>query len=498
MSSGVQTGTITTEIPSRLDRLPWSRWHWRVVIGLGTVWILDGLEVTIVGAIAPTLTEPGSGLELTASQIGTAAAIYVAGACVGALFFGQLTDRLGRKKMFMITLALYLVATVLSAFSFSAWWFFLMRFFTGAGIGGEYAAINSAIDELIPARVRGRVDLIINGSFWAGTTVGAVLSLALLDKNLFPIDVGWRVAFGLGALLGIGILVLRRTVPESPRWLFIHGREQEADEIVADIERQVRESTGQELPEPDRSITVRQRKSIPFSMIAETAFKVYPKRTVLGLSLFIGQAFLYNAIFFTYALVLSDYYGVPASSVGLYLIPFAIGNVLGPIFLGSLFDTVGRRKMIAGTYITSGVLLLATAVLFKAGMLDATTQAIAWSIVFFFASAGASSAYLTVSEIFPMETRALAIAFFYAIGTGIGGIVGPLLFGRLVETGEVDPLFWGYVLGAALMTAAGIVAAFLAINAEQKPLEDIAKPLTAEDAEGDGGPGLGPAPAAAT
>jgi MFS family permease len=481
-ATGADAGVIETRIPARLDRLPWARWHWLVVIGLGTVWILDGLEVTIVGAVGGRLTEKGSGLELTSAQIGQAAALYVAGACVGALVFGYLADRAGRKKLFLITLAVYLVATVLTAFSTSFLWFGAMRFFTGAGIGGEYAAINSAIDELIPARVRGTVDLVINGSFWIGTAVGSALSIVLLNESLFAKDLGWRLAFGLGAVLGVAILIVRRHVPESPRWLFIHGRDDEAEELVADIERQVHDSTGQELIEPRRSIRVRQRRSIGFFTIARVVFSHYPRRTVLGLSLFIGQAFLYNAIFFTYALVLKNFYDVPDSSVGYYIFPFAAGNFAGPLVLGRLFDTVGRRPMIAGTYILSGVLLFVSAVLFQQGALDATTQTIAWSVIFFFASAGASSAYLTVSEIFPMETRALAIAFFYAVGTGLGGIIGPLLFGWLVGRG-VNDMFFGYCLGAALMAAAGLVELLLGPETAQRELEDIAAPLTARDAE---------------
>ena len=482
MATDVELRTIETRIPARLDRLPWSRWHWLVVIGLGTVWILDGLEVTIVGAIASRLTESGSGIHITESQIGTAAAIYVAGACLGALFFGHLADRIGRKRLFMLTLAIYLIATVATAFAPSFLWFAICRFFTGAGIGGEYAAINSAIDEFIPARVRGTVDLIINGSYWLGTAAGAALSLLLLNEGIFAADVGWRLAFGLGALLGLGILLVRRYVPESPRWLMIHGREQEAEKLVEDIERQVAHDAGEELPEPRGSLKIRQRRSIGFGTIASTVFKLYPKRTVLGLALFVGQAFLYNAIFFTYALVLSKFYDVPSGSVGLYILFFAVGNFFGPLILGPLFDSWGRKPMIAGTYIVSGVLLLVTAFLFKDGTLTATTQTIAWCVIFFFASAGASAAYLTVSEIFPMETRAMAIAFFYAVGTAIGGITGPLLFGKLIEHG-VNATFWGYVLGASLMVAAGVVEIFLGVEAAQQNLENIAKPLTAQDAE---------------
>jgi MFS family permease len=488
---------VETRIPARLDRLPWSRWHWMVLVGLGTVWILDGLEVTIVGTISSRLTEDGSGLELTDGQIGQAAALYVAGACVGALFFGWLADRLGRKKLFLITLALYIAATTLTAFSGSFLFFAVCRFFTGAGIGGEYAAINSAIDELIPARVRGTVDLIINGSFWLGTAAGAALSIVLLNDSLFAADVGWRLAFGLGALLGFTILLVRRNVPESPRWMFIHGRAKDAEALVDDIERQVKESTGEtELREPRKAIKVREQERVGFITIAKTVFGAYPRRTFVGLSLFIGQAFLYNAVFFTYALVLGAFYDVKPASVGWYIIPFALGNFLGPLVLGRLFDSVGRKPMIAGTYIVSGALLIVTAFLFRAGTWTAETQTGAWSVIFFFASAGASAAYLTVSEIFPMETRALAIAFFYAVGTAAGGITGPLLFGKLVESEEPGQVFWGYMLGAVLMIAAGIVQALLGIEAARKDLEQIATPLSAEAAEAGEAeePGREPAP----
>ncbi len=486
MADTVELRTVETDIPARMDRLPWAKWHWLVVIGLGAVWVLDGLEVTIVGAIGSRLTEKGSGIELTQGQVGSAAAIYVAGACLGALFFGWLTDRLGRKKLFMLTLALYIVATLSTAFTTSFLAFGIARFFTGAGIGGEYAAINSAIDELIPARVRGRTDLIINGSFWLGTAAGGVLSVPLLDPNLFNANVGWRLAFGLGAVLAVGILIVRRYVPESPRWMFIHGRDEEAEKLVQSIEHDVVEDTGQELRKPRKSIKVRQRKAIGFGTIAKTVFKLYPQRTVLGLSLFIGQAFLYNAVFFTQALVLDKFFGVSAQSVGWYIVPFALGNFAGPLLLGSLFDTVGRKPMIAGTYIASGVLMWITAFLFNAGSLNATTMTIAWCVIFFFASAGASAAYLTVSEIFPMETRAMAIAFFYAVGTAAGGITGPLLFGKLIEGATKDDpsnMLIGYGLGATLMILAGIVAIFLGVEAAGKDLEAVAKPLTAQDAE---------------
>jgi MFS family permease len=483
LSNGVRTATIETRIPARLDRLPWSRFHWLVVFGLGIVWILDGLEVTIVGFLAPTLVEPGSGVELKNSDISLAAALYVAGACTGALFFGQLTDRFGRKNLFLITLTLYLAATVATAFSWTPWFFLAARFFTGAGIGGEYAAINSAIDELIPARARGRVDLIINGSFWLGAVGGALLSLLFLKESLFALDVGWRVAFGMGAILGIGILFVRRNVPESPRWLFIHGREEEAERIVDGIEREVRDDTGQELEEPDKEITVRQRKAIPFREIARTAFKVYPRRAILGLSLFVGQAFIYNAVTFTLGLTLTTYLGVAANKVGIFYAVFAAGNFLGPLLLGRLFDTVGRRPMIAGTYLISAAMLVVVGILFNGESFNDWGLTAALGATFFFASAGASSAYLTVSEIFPLEVRALAIAFFYAIGTAIGGITGPLVFERLASTGDPSQVMIGYLVGAAVMAFGGIIELILGVRAEKQSLEDIAKPLTAEEAE---------------
>ncbi|MBF8185827.1 MFS transporter [Nonomuraea sp. K274] len=470
--SDVETGTISTRVPARLDRLPWSRWHWMIVIGLGTVWILDGLEVTIVGNLSAQLAKPGSGVDITQAQVaGVAAALYVAGACSGALFFGWLTDRFGRKRLFLITLAVYLVATLMTAFSFSAWWFFLFRFMTGFGIGGEYAAINSAIDELIPSRHRGRIDILINGSYWLGAAGGALLTVPLL--NDLPVNIGWRVAFGLGVVLGLAILLVRRHVPESPRWLFIHGREQVAEEIVGDIERQV----GGDLPEPSEAITVHQRKSIGFVRIAHTMVALYPKRTVLGLSLFVGQAFLYNAITFGYAQILSTFFQIDTHT-GYYFAVIAMGNFLGPLLLGPLFDTVGRIPMISATYIGSGLLLLGTAWLFDQGALTAVTLTACWSAVLFVASAGASSAYLTVSEIFPLETRAMAIAFFYAIGTAAGGITGPLLFSSLVETGVPGDTALAFTIGALVMIAGGLVELFLGVKAERKGLEEIAAPLT--------------------
>ncbi|WP_308196816.1 MFS transporter [Arthrobacter bambusae] len=476
---GATSDIIETDIPGRMDRLPWSRWHWMIVIGLGTVWILDGLEVTIVGAIGDSLTQPNGGLGMSTADIGVAAAVYVAGACVGALVFGHLTDRFGRKKLFLLTLGLYLLATVATAFSLNPMWFFICRFFTGAGIGGEYAAINSAIDELIPAARRGVVDLAINGSFWLGTAFGASLSVLLLNPSIFAPGIGWRLAFGLGAFLGLLILLVRRNVPESPRWMFIHGRDKEADQLVRTIENDVEEATGEKLSAVHETLKVRQRKSIGFGVIIKTAVQRYPKRVVLGLSLFIGQAFLYNAVFFTYALVLTKLLNVPSDLAPWTLVPIAVGNFLGPLVLGRFFDSVGRRTMISGTYIASGVLLAITAFVFASGALDAFWLTACWMVIFFFASAGASSAYLTVSEIFPMETRAMAIAFFYAVGTGLGGIIGPILFGRFVGEG-IQSVAFGYVIGAVLMVAAGVVEIVFGVEAARRSLEDIAAPITAQ------------------
>lgn len=476
--------TITSRIPARLDRLPWSRWHWTIVLGLGTVWILDGLEVTVVGNIASRLSEPGSGLAISSGQVtGTAAALYVAGACVGALFWGRMTDRFGRKKLFMITLAVYLAATALTALSFAPWWFFLFRFLTGFGIGGEYAAINSAIDELIPAYYRGRVDLVINGSFWIGAVGGSLLSIVALNTDFLAKDVGWRLTFALGVVLGLVILLVRRNVPESPRWLLIHGREREAEEIVSSIESRVEAEKGEPLPEPEGELKIHQRGSVGFGEIARTVFRDYRRRAALGFSLFIGQAFLYNAITFGFGAILTTFFDVPTGDTGYYFVVIAVGNFLGPLLLGKLFDTLGRRVMISGTYLLSGLLLFGTAWLFDRGSLTATTLTACWCVVLFFASAGASSAYLTVSEIFPMETRAMSIAFFYALGTAAGGISGPLLFADLTGTGKVSDTVLAFQIGAGLMCAAGLVAALLAVNAERRSLEDVATPLSAAGGE---------------
>lgn len=469
-----------TDVPARLDRLAWSRFHWLVVVALGVTWALDGLEVTIVGALGSVLEEPGT-LGLSATQVGLAGTVYIAGALIGALFFGHLTDRYGRKRLFLITLSLYVLATSATAFSVDFGTFAACRFLTGMGIGGEYAAINSAIDELIPARTRGFAALAINGSFWLGTALGAVLSGVLLDPRVLGHELGWRAAFGLGAVLALGIMLVRRFVPESPRWLMVHGRHDEAQAIVAAIEARC------ETHEPRAllaRIPIAARGHIGFGTIARVILARYRARALLGLVLMIAQAFFYNAIFFTYSLTLTRFYGVPPEQIGGYLLPFALGNLLGPLLLGRLFDSIGRKAMIAFTYATSGTLLLLTGIAFARGALDAQTHTWMWSISFFFASAAASSAYLTVSELFPLELRAMAIALFYAVGTGVGGLVGPVLFGALIESGSRDQLFLGYLLGSALMLVAALAALVLGVAAERRPLEDIAQPLSLAGRDG--------------
>jgi MFS family permease len=475
MGQPLPQGTeFETDLPARLDRLPWSPWHWRVVIALGITWILDGLEVTIVGSIASVLGEPDT-LGLSESQIGAAASFYLLGAVIGALFFGRLTDSLGRKKLFLVTLAVYLTATLLTAFSWNFASFVIFRMITGAGIGGEASAINSAIDELLPARVRGRADVMINGTYWAGTALGAISTLVLLNPHVVPHSLGWRLAFGMGAVLGISILLVRRHVPESPRWLLMHGRIGDAEKIVQQIEAEVVRETHKKLPLPTYKSKLVVKGRITFKFIAETLFRSHRKRAFLGLSLMITQAFAYNAIFFTYALVLARFYGVKPQHIGYYLLPFAIGNLMGPLLLGHLFDTIGRRVMIATTYAISGLLLAFTGYGFLQGWLTATTQTALWCGVFFVASAAASSAYLTVSELFPVEMRGMAIALFYAIGTGVGGLGAPALFGVLIQTGSRARVFEGYLLGAVLMVGAAVVAAVLGVSAEGKSLEAISE-----------------------
>ena len=475
MRSGIGE-TIESYVPARLDRLPWSSWHWLIVLSLGATWILDGLEVTLAGSLSGTLTRSET-LNLGALQIGASATCYLIGAVLGALLFGYGTDRFGRKKLFFITVAVYLIGTALSAFSWNFASYALFRAVTGAGIGGEYAAINSAIDELIPARVRGRVALTINGSYWIGAALGAGASLLLLDPSRVPIWLGWRLTFGIGATLGLIVIFFRRWIPESPRWLMIHGRNAEAEKIVDEVEQQIGISSTNGLL-PTRIYT---RTHTPWREIWSAIAHQHRHRSLLGFVLITTQAFFYNAIFFTYALVLLHFYQVPEHRVGAYLLPFAAGNFLGPLVLGHLFDTIGRREMITATYGISGILLALTAWLFHVGLLSAQTQTLAWTIIFFVASAAASSAYLTVSEIFPLEIRAFAIAIFYAIGTLIGGVFAPLLFGWIIQTDSSNALVAGYMVAAVLMILGAMVEAWIGVPAERRPLEHVATPLSSRD-----------------
>ena len=472
-----------TLIPARMDRLPWSRFHWLVVAALGVTWVLDGLEVTLKGAISGVLQESAT-LALNSAQIGAIASFYLLGAVSGALVFGHLTDRRGRKRLFFITISVYLSGVILTAFAWNFWSFACFRALTGAGIGGEYAAINSAIDELIPARVRGRVDLIINGSYWLGAAVGSLSTLVLLNPAVVPVNLGWRLGFGIGAALGLLILLLRKYVPESPRWLVTRGRQQEAEAVVERIESTIVREKGRLLAEPTEYLTIYPRRRFGFGAVARTMFHRYRKRSILSLALMISQAFLYNAIFFTYAMVLTQFYHVPPADTGIYLLPFAIGNFLGPLLLGSFFDSVGRKQMICATYAVSGCLLLLTGYLFTQGVLSAVSQTVLWSTIFFFASPAASSAYLTVSEIFPLETRALAIAFFYSLGTAAGGVAAPWLFGSLIGTGSRLEVFWGYLGAALLMLAAAGIEGMYGVKAERTALEKLAAPLSSEQQNG--------------
>jgi MFS family permease len=469
--------TLTTDVPARLDRLPWSRFHWLVVAALGITWILDGLEVTLVGSLSGAIADPRA-LGLSNVEIGLSASMYIAGAVLGALFFGWLADRYGRKRLFTITVGVYLAATIATGFSWDFWSFSIFRALTGAGIGGEYAAINSAIDELIPARRRGLVALSINGSFWVGAALGALGSIVVLDPDLMPPEYGWRLAFIIGGSLALIIMWVRRYIPESPRWLMTHGRLAEAERVIGEIESGIAARHGP-LPEHSRPpIRLHAHRRITLWQVALSLFAHYPKRTVLGITLMATQAFCYNAIFFTYALILTNFYAVPAAEVGWYILPFAVGNFLGPLTLGHFFDVWGRKRMIAGTYALAGLLMAITGYLFAQGTLSAAAQTAAWSVIFFFASAAASSAYLTVSECFPLEARATIIALFYAFGTAVGGIGGPALFGYLIESGSRAEIQWGYFLGGALMLSAALVALKLAVAAECRPLEDVAPPLS--------------------
>jgi MFS family permease len=472
---------IETSAPARLDRLPWSRFHWLVVAALGVTWILDGLEVTLVGALSPAITDPRS-LGFTDAQMGLTASAYLVGAVLGAVVFGRLTDAVGRKAMFSVTVGLYLLATLATGLSWNFASFMVFRFLTGAGIGGEYGAINSAIQELIPARRRGVTDLTVNGSYWVGAALGALGAVVLLDPKIIAINIGWRLGFLLGGVLAIIVLFLRRLLPESPRWLMTHGRGAEAERIVMDIERRIA-GAGHAVEPPASAPTIRLRagKHGGWIAVARTLVLAYPRRTFVGLVLMASQAFCYNAIFFTYALILARFYAVPPAQIGWFLLPFAAGNFLGPLLLGPLFDSVGRRIMIASTYALAGVLLAVTGWLFAQGLLSAVAQTAAWTVIFFFASAAASAAYLTVGESFPLEIRAIAISLFYAFGTLLGGVAGPAVFGALIAEGSRPHILVGYLVGAGSMVVAAIVQAIMGLDAEGRSLESVASPLSLAD-----------------
>jgi MFS family permease len=467
---------VTTNIPARLDRLPWSGWHTLVVTALGITWLLDGLEANMASALAGALKRPDT-LALTDADLGLSGSVYLLGCVAGALVFGYATDRLGRKRLFNVTLSIYLLATAATAFSWDFASFTIFRAMTGAGIGGEYAAISSAIDELIPGRVRGHVEIGINATYWMGAALGSVAALWLLNAAWLPPARAWRFAFAIGAVVGSVILLLRRHVPESPRWLMIHRDPTEADKIVGDIERQVAPDPGA-LPPATATLRLRRRTRTPWGEIWRAMAHDHRRRSLLGFALMATQAFFYNAVLFTFGLVLLRYEHVPSERLGVYLIPLSLGNFLGPLLIGRLFDTVGRRRMIAGTYILSGILLAITAWLFQAGVLDALTQTLCWSAIFFVASSAASSAYLTVSEIFPLEIRALAIALFYTCGTFVGGVFGPALFGYLVGTGSRALLVRGYLAAAAAMVVGGVIEAWIGVDAEGQSLESITAPLS--------------------
>lgn len=468
---------VETSIPARLDRLAWGRFHWLVVVALGVTWILDGLEVTLVGSLSGAIAKSPD-MQLSSAAVGGLGSSYVAGAVLGALLFGWLTDRLGRKRLFTVTLIVYLAGTIASGLAWNYAALLAFRFVTGMGIGGEYAAINATIQELVPARFRGFTDLVINGSYWIGAALGAAGALAALDPQLVPPAYGWRLAFILGGLLAATALALRRHIPESPRWLMTHGRPSEAEQVVAGIEFRC----GPVMPtESLPTIRLRTDVSSWFGIGLRALLGRYRRRAVLGVCLMTAQAFCYNAIFFTYAIVLTKFYGVPGDRVGMFILPFALGNFAGPLILGRLFDTVGRRTMITATYATAGLLMIATGLLFVGADLSATGQTAAWTTIFFFASAAASSAYLTVSECFPLEIRAVAIALFYAFGTALGGIAGPLLFGMLIGSGERINLFYGDLLGGLLMLGAAAVEAAIGVEAARRPLESVARPLSEVD-----------------
>jgi MFS family permease len=478
--SAVQRDIFSTDIPARLDRLTWSRWHLRIIVALGTSWILDGLEVTLVGSLSGIL-QSRQGLGLSDEAVAAAASTYLAGAVLGALFFGRLTDRYGRRKLFLVTLSTYSLATLGTGLSPNAAVFFLCRFLTGFGIGGEYAAINSAVDELIPAALRGTVDLFVNATFWVGAILGSLAAMFLLSTHTIPALWSWRLAFLIGGILGFAVLVLRLAVPESPRWLVLRGKRREAERTIADIEKRVAATHGPLPPVGDARLEIRPRDHTPWNDVFKNMLGENRQRSILGFVLMVGQAFFFNAVFFTFSLVIKSFYHVADAGLPLQLMPFAVASFLGPLILGPLFDKVGRKPMITLTYACAALLLAMTALLFANSMLTLKGLVISFSAIFFVASSAASAAYLTVSEIFPLEIRAFAIAIFYAIGTLVGGVGAPALFGALIASGSRTHVMLGYMIGVVLMLGGAVAEFLIGVEAAGKSLESVSKPLQSTD-----------------
>ena len=462
---------LETNIPLRLDRLPWSRWHLRIVIALGITWLLDGLEGGVGGSLSGALKQPGT-LGFSDAQLGLSSTFYLLGTVLGALFFGYLADRCGRRKLFLWTLTVYVCATCLTAFSWNLLTFTLCRTLTGAGIGGEYAAITSAVDELIPARLRGTIDMIINSTFWIGVMLGTLVATTFLSDHVFGLRLGWRLAFFSGLPIALVVLYLRRHLPESPRWLLTHGDRNQAEIVTREIEALA--SQGGKILTPVTATVHIPRGSTDVLRNTAHLFTGPRKgRAILCLGIMIAQSFFYNSVFFSTSLVLLRFYGVSAAHVGYIFLPIALTNFLGPALLGRFFDTIGRRIMVSASFCLTGIVFLIASVLFETGRLGVVSQVAWWAAAFFFAASAAGSAYLTTSELFPQQVRATAIAFFYAAGTLFGGVLGPVIFGTLLNRGIRRHIVYGYIATAIVMILAGIAQAIWGVSAEGKPLEDV-------------------------
>jgi MFS family permease len=467
----IHTDAFESNIPPRLDSLPWSRWHLRIAIALGITFLLDGLEGGVGGSISGALKSVTT-LHFTDAQLGIASTGYLAGTVVGAFIFGFLADVYGRKSLFLWTLALYVCATAATALSWNLFSFTLCRALTGAGIGGEYTAITSAIDELIPARVRGAANLMIGATFWLGVILGSLVAVATLSDSLLGLRYGWRIAMLSGIPIALVVLYLRRYLPESPRWLLTRGRSTEAEAIVIQIEAAVASETGL-LPVVTKTVTILPTTINPLRKLSLLLHKKHRGRAVLCLGLTMAQSFFYNSVFFSSTLILLRFYGVSPAHAGVLFLPIAFTNFFGPIVMGRLFDSIGRRTMISLNFILTGLVFGTSSVLFLHGHLSTTAQVAWWTASFFFASAAAGSAYLTTSELFPQQIRASAIAVFYALGTLLGGVLGPAVFGSLLNKGARTPIFYGFLASASVMVCAGIAQAIWGVVAERKPLEEI-------------------------